>query len=210
MGNLFGFFVAVKEYLNVLNLLDQYTPLREWIKPLVYRFILPSIQSQVKINQQETLDQIFSIIPKKLQGLIDSGTVTNLQMYTDNAVQSIAQNLSSVLTDNLMRILAFFLTYLAVILIIKVIASIILAPFGFLGRSVNHGGGFFFGALSVFVGIAVFVGLISIVMPIFNQSGPLLLLQGSWFYPYLVQTFEGLKTIFQLELTQGLVSPISF
>lgn len=207
LGNLLGFYIAVKEYLNVLGWIELHTPLRQWLEPVVYRFLLPSIETQAQITQQQTLDRIFSMIPKELQGLIGSGTIPDLQSYTQNMVQTIAQNMAGVLTDNLMRIVAFFVTYLTVIVILQILVAVVLAPFGIFGSTVNHGGGFFFGALSALVGIAIFIGLISPLLPIFGQSEPLILLQQAWFYPYLVQIFEGLQSIFRLELIQELSVP---
>lgn len=143
LGNLLGFYIASKEYLNLLGWLDLHTPLRQWLEPVVYRFLLPLIESQTQITQQQTLDRIFSIIPKELQGLVGSGSIPGLKSYTQNIVQTIAQNMAGVLTDNLMRMLAFLATYLAVVVILQIGVSIVLAPFGLFGRTINHGGGFF-------------------------------------------------------------------
>ncbi|HVJ49129.1 CvpA family protein [Desulfitobacterium sp.] len=202
LGSLLGFYIAVKEYLNVLGWVEQHTPLRQWLEPVVYRFVLPSVQSQAQTTQQQAIDRIFSMIPKELQGLIGSGTVPDFQSYTQNMVKTITQNMAGVLTDNLMRILAFFVTYCAVVLILQILATIVLTPLAFFGGTVNRGGGFLFGALGALVGIAVIVGLISPFLTIFGENGSLALLQQAWFYPYLVQIFEGLKSIFRLELTQ--------
>lgn len=208
LGSLLGFYVAVKEYLNVLGWLEQHTPLRQWLEPAVYRSVLPSVQNQAQTTQQQALERIFSMIPKELQGLIGSGTVPDFHAYTQNIVQTIAKSMSSVLTDNLMRILAFFLTYLAVVLILQILAVIILVPLSFFGGTVNRGGGFLFGALGVLVVIAIIVGLISPFLPILGQSGPLALLQKALLYPYLTQIFEGLKAIFRLEMAQNLKLPL--
>lgn len=208
LGSLMGFYIAAKEYLNVLEWIELHTPLRQWLEPIVLRFVLPSIESQSQITQQQTLDRIFSMIPKELQGLIGTGTVPNLQAYTQNMVQTLAHNTAGILTDNLMRILAFFATYSMVFILLQVLVSVILVPTGLLGGTVNHGGGFIFGAMGALVGIAVMVGLISPLLPIFGQSELLALLQHSWFYPYLVQMFGGLKAIFRLELIQGLNVPL--
>lgn len=208
LGGLLGFYVAAKESLKVLGWLEQHTPLRQWLEPVVYRLVLPSVQNQAQITQQQALERIFSMFPKELQGLIGSGTVPDFQAYTQSIVQTIAKNMSSVLMDNLMRIIAFFLTYLAVVLVLQILAAIVLVPLGFFGGTVNRGGGFLFGALGVLVGIAIIVGLISPFLPIFGRSGPLVLLQKAWFYPYLNQIFEWLKTVFHLEITQGLKLPL--
>lgn len=208
LGSLIGFYIAVKEYLNVLEWLDLQTPLRQWLEPIVYRFLLPSVESQAQITQQQTLDRILSMIPQELRGLIGSGTVPDLQSYTQNVVNTIAQNMTTVLTDNLMRIFAFFATYLVVIVILQVITSIVLGPLGFFSGTINHWGGFFFGAVGSLVGISILIGLIAPILPVFGQSEPLILLQQALIYPYLVQIFEGLQSIFRLELTQGLNLPL--
>lgn len=208
LGSLVGFYIAVKEYLNVFDWIDLHTPLRQWLEPVVYRFLLPSVESQAQTTQQETLNRILSSIPKELQGLIGSGTVPDLQSYTQNMVHTITQNMTGVLTDNLMRIFAFFATYLVIIIILQVITSIILGPFGFFSGTLNHWGGFIFGALGSLIGISIFIGLIAPVLPVFGQSEPLILLQKASAYPYLVQIFEGLQSIFKLQLTQGLNLPL--
>lgn len=208
LGSIIGFYIAVKEYLNVLEWLDLHTPLRQWLEPAVYRFLLPSIESQAQITQQQTLDRILSTVPQQLQGLIGSGTIPDLKVYTEKIVQSIAQNMTGILTDNLMRIIAFFATYLMVIIILQILSSILLAPLGLFRGTVNHGGGFLFGALGALVGISIFIGLLSPILPVFGRSEPLVLLQQAWSYPYLVKIFEGLQSIFQLELAQGLDLPL--
>lgn len=208
LGSILGFYIAVKEYLNVLGWIDQHTPLRNWLEPFVYRLLLPSVQSQAQMAQQQTLDRILSMFPKELQGLIGSGTVPDLHAYTQGAIQTIAKNMSGVLTDNLMKIIVFFLTYSIIIFLIQVLVSIVLAPLGFFGGTVNRGGGFLFGALGTLVGISVFVGLITPFLPIVGQNGYLSLLREAQFYPYLVQIYEALRHIFQLELTQGLTLPL--
>lgn len=204
LGSIFGFYFAVKEYLMVFEWLEQHTPLRQWLEPVVYRFLLPSVQAQAQTTQLQTLDKILSVFPKELRGLISSGAVPDFQAYTQNLVQTMTKTVSGVLTDNLIKIIAFFLTYTVVILILQIVVNLILAPIGFFSGTVNRGGGFLFGSLGALVGVAIIMGLITPFLPLLGQSEFALLIKEAWFYPHLLQLFEALKTMFHLEFNQGL------
>lgn len=204
LGSIFGFYFAVREYLNVFEWLEQHTPLRQWLEPIVYRFLLPSVQSQAQTTQQQTLDKILSVFPKELRGLISSGAVPDFQAYTQNLVQTMTKTVSGILTENLMKIIAFFITYAVVILILQIVVNLILAPMGFFSGTVNRGGGFLFGFLGALVGVAIIIGLISPFLSLLGQSEVAVLIKEAWFYPHLLQIFETMKTIFHLELNQGL------
>jgi uncharacterized membrane protein required for colicin V production len=210
LGTLLGLVLAAREYLKVLAWIDKNTPIREWINPFVYKFMLPSVESQAKIAQQQTLERILSMFPKELRNLIGSGSVPDFQSYTQSAVQAIAKDLSGIVTDNLMKMLAFAITFSFIVLIIQIIAFLILSPVGLLSGTVNRGGGFLLGGISAFIGLAVFIGLFSPFVTLAGQATPWGLLQESQSYPYLVKTFSYLVEMLRLNLDQGLTVPLDF
>lgn len=208
LGNLLGLFFAAREYLRVLAWIDEHTPIRELLNSFVYKLMLPSVESQAQLAQQQTLERILSLFPKELRGLIGSGTVPDLQAYTQGAVQTIAKNLSGIVTDNLMKVIAFTITFTLIVVVIQILAALILSPLGLFSGTVNRGGGFLFGALSSFVGLAIFFGLISPFISLAGQDTPWGLLQESRSYPYLIKTFSYLVETLQLNLDQGLTAPL--
>lgn len=210
VGSLLGLILAAKEYLKVLAWIDQNTPIRNWLEPVVYKLILPSVESKAHLAGQQTLERILSMFPKELRDLIGNGTVPDFQAYTQTAIQAIAKNLSGIITDNLLKVIAFTLTYTFIILIIGILTSLILSPFGLFSGTINRGGGFFLGGLSSFVGLAVFVGLLSPFITLAGADTLWGLLQRSESYPYLVQTFSYLGEVLRLNLDQGITLPVDF
>lgn len=210
VGSILGLILAAKEYLRVLAWIDQYTPVRKWLEPAIYKLLLPSVESQAQLAGQQTLERILAMFPKELRDLVGSGTVPDFQAYTQSAVQAVAKNLSGIVTDNLLKVIAFALTYTFIILIIGILTSLILSPFGFFSGTVNRGGGFFLGGLSSFVGLAVFVGLLSPFITFAGADTLWGLLQKSESYPYLVQTYSYLVEVLRLNLDQGFTLPLDF
>lgn len=210
LGHILGLVFAAKEYLKVLSWLDQNTPIRNWIEPAIYKLILPSVESKAQLAGQQTLERILSMFPKELRDLIGSSNVPDFQAYTQSAIQTVAHNFSGLITDNLLKILAFGLTYSVIVLAIEIIASLVLSPFGLFSGTVNRGGGFLVGALGSFVGLAVFVGLISPFISLAGTDSVWGLLPKSQSYNYLVQTFTYLREILRLNLDQGLTLPLDF
>lgn len=210
IGSIVGLILAAKEYLRVLKWIDQYTPVRSWIEPAIYKLMLPSVESQAQLAGQQTLERILSMFPKELRSLIGSGTVPDFQAYTQSAVQAVAKNISGIVSDNLLKVIAFALTYTVIIIVIEILTTLILSPFGFFSGTVNRGGGLVLGGLSTFVGLAVFIGLLSPFITLGGKDTVWGLLQSSESYPYLVQTFSYLAEVLRLNLDQGLTLPLDF
>lgn len=209
-GSILGLIFAAKEYMRVLAWLDQYTPIRQWLEPVIYKIMLPSVEAQAQITQQQALERILSMIPQELRNLVGSGTVPDFQAYTQSAIQGIAQTMSGVLTDNLLKVIAFALTYFLINIIIEVISSLILSPLRLFSGTVNRGGGFILGGLGALVGLSVFLGLLAPFITLTGQDTPWALLQEAQSYPFLVQIFNYLVEIFRINFDQGLTMPMDF
>lgn len=210
VGHILGLVLAAKEYLKVLSWMDQNTPIRNWIEPAIYKLILPSIESKAQLTGQQTLERILSMFPKEIRDLIGNGNTPDFQAYTQTAIQTVAHNFSGLVTDNLLKIIAFGLTYSVIVLAVEILTSLILSPFGLFSGTVNRGGGFLVGALGSFVGLAVFVGLISPLITFAGTDSVWGLLPRSQSYTYLVQTFNYLGDILRLNLDQGFTLPLDF
>jgi uncharacterized membrane protein required for colicin V production len=211
LGSLLGLILAAKEHHRVLIWIEAHTPIREWLEPAIYKLMLPSVESQAQVAQQQTLDKILSMFPKELRDLIGSGTVpSDFQVYTQNVIQEVAKNLAGTVTNNLLKVVAFMVTYSLIVLVIQVLASLILSPLGFFSGTVNRGGGFFIGGLASFIGISVFVGILSPFISLAEPNTTWGLLQKSAFYPYLTQTFSNLVQLLRINLDLGITSPLDF
>jgi uncharacterized membrane protein required for colicin V production len=149
-------------------------------------------------------------LPKELRDQIGSGAVTDVQSYTQNALQTITTNLSEGVTEALLKAIAFALTYFIFVLIIQILISLILGPLDLFSGSINRGGGFFVGAVGAFVGLAIFFGLLAPFIELAGTDTLWGLLQRSESYPYLVGTFTHLVDILRLNLEQGFALPFDF
>lgn len=207
-ASLLGFIFAAKEYIKVLGWLDQYTPLRQWLEPIIYKMVLPSVEAQAQATQQQTLDRILAVIPQELRNLLGSEAAPDFQTYTQNAIQGIAENMTGVFTESVMKILAFVLTYTLILLILNALTALILAPVQRITGTLNRGGGFILGGLGAFIGLSVFVGFIAPLITLAGQDTPWGLLLEAQTYPLLVQTFDTLVRVFRLNLDQALSIPL--
>ncbi|MDA8229502.1 MAG: CvpA family protein [Desulfitobacterium hafniense] len=194
IGNILGFVVAANEYITVLNWLEKQFPIRQWVEPAIYKLVLPSVKAQASKVEQQALDKVMGLIPQEWRSLIPGNVGSDYSSLSQAATQNAAAKISVVLTDNVLRIFAFTLVYFVVVLLIQVLVAALLSPLGRYGGLLNEGGGFLFGALSVFVGLSIIAGLLSPVVQIFSSSGSIWQsMIGSMSYPYLVKTYNFLQ-----------------
>lgn len=210
-GSLVGLVVAAKNYQTLLEWLDQNTPFRGWLEAVIYKRMLTSVQDKAELMQEQTLEKFLSIFPEEFKkGMLGGANLSDMQIYTDSVLQSIAQNFTYTLTDNALKIIAFALIYFGVIVALEIISAILLAPLGLFSGTINGGGGFIVGGVVSFLGLAIFVGLFSPFLTIANPGDTIGFLESSTTYPYLKQTFAYIGELLRLNFEQGLGLPLDF
>ena len=58
LSSIVGFVVASWEYMVALHWAEQYFPLQQWLEPVIYRIMLPAVQSKASTLQQQALGNI--------------------------------------------------------------------------------------------------------------------------------------------------------
>ena len=200
-----GFIVAAREYLNVLRWAEQFLPLQQWLEPVIYRLLLPAVQSKASALQHQALGNILGLLPPEWRGIFSN--LPNIQM--PKAIEQITQNLSEMLTEHILSLIAFGFVFFIVVLLIQILVDFFLRPFGGWGGSFNRGGGLMFGGLSALIGLSVLAGLFSPLLQLGVGGSFNALVQNSYFYPYLLGIFHVLDQAFSAQLRQKLLEPLS-
>jgi uncharacterized membrane protein required for colicin V production len=205
-GILIGFLVASLEYINVLKWFEQYFPLQSWLEPIINKLVLPSLQSQTGTITQQSIEQLLEMLPVELRNSLASGIQGSATTMTQGYIELVAKNISSFLTEKILALMAFVLVFFIIIVIVQIIVTILFAPFGIFKGVVNRGGGVLFGGLCAFLSLAVISGIFLPIFKLDTQSSGIMLIQQSFFLPYLLQTFKMLSQIFSLQLDQTYLS----
>jgi Colicin V production protein. len=205
LSSIVGFLVAAKEYMPALRWAEQYFPLKEWIEPIIYRLLLPSVQAKADTIQQQALGSILGALPSEWRSIFENLQGGNLS----GTIEKVTHNLAGMLAENILGLIAFGCVFYIVVVIIHIIVSILLHPLGSWSGSINRGGGLIFGVLSTIIGLSVLIGLISPFLQIGVGGSFNTLVQSSLFSPYLVGIFHALDKAFAAQLSRKLLEPLS-
>ncbi|MDQ7092476.1 CvpA family protein [Desulfosporosinus sp. PR] len=206
LSNLIGFLIASREYSNALHWLEQYFPLQQWLEPIVYRIILPLVQSKASTLQQQVLGNILGALPEEWRSIFASVNITGNGL--SQSIEQLTQRLAGVLTERILGLVAFGLVFYGIVVLIQFIVSLLLRPFGHWGSSINRGGGLFFGGISALIGLAVLAGLLSPLSQLGMSGGFVTLLHNSTGFPYLVKIFNAMDQAFSAQLSEKLLDPL--
>ena len=205
LSSIIAFLVATWEYMIALHWVEQYFPLKEWLEPLIYRALLPSVQSKAGTLQQQALGNILGALPPEWRSIFE-----NLQgVKTSDTIEQVTHSIAAMLTDHILSLIAFGCVFYIVVVLSHLAVSILLRPLGSWSGSFNRGGGLMFGGLSTLIGLSVLIGLLSPLLQLGVGGSFSLLIQHSYFYPYLLGVFHGLDQVFSAQLSQKLLEPLS-
>lgn len=205
LSSVVGFLVASWKYMVALRWAEQYFPLQQWLEPVIYRAILPSVQSKASSLQHQALGNILGTLPPEWRSLFEN--LPSVQI--PQAIEQGTHRLAGMFTERILSLIAFGCVFYIVVFIIQLFFSIILRPFGSWGGSLNSGGGLLFGGLSALIGLSVMAGLFSPLLQLGVGGSFNALIQSSSFYPHLVQIFRTLDQMFTAQLSQKLLEPLS-
>lgn len=205
IGNIAGFLLASYKYMAVSNWLNQYLQLQQRLGSPIYNLIRPSIESRAGLMQQQALTSLFETLPPELRYFISGTGVQGLKIIPKGTIDQITQRLAGTLAENILHLIAFALVYFVVVAVIKAAVIILLKPLGIFGGVVNREGGFIFGGLSAFVGLVVIAGLVSPLVKSGLQGTVTSLIEHSYFYPYLLKSFQVLAQAFSNRIGQWLI-----
>jgi len=201
-----GFLVASSQYTAALRWAEQYFPLQQWIEPVIYRALLPSVESKALTLQQQVLGNILGILPQELRNIFPSLNLSGLQI--PQTVEQITHQLAGTITVNILSLIAFGIVFYCVVLLIQLLVLIILRSLGSWIGSFSHGGGLIFGGLSSLLGLSVLAGLLSPLLQLGVGGNFIDLIQKSYFYPYLVEIFIVMDQLFSAQLREKLIEPL--
>lgn len=207
IGSLGGFVLASHNYDTVLYALEKKFPLQAWVEPYVYKVVWAQIQTQAQGANGNVLEKILSLFPVELRSFVTNSKGASLQSVTQGVMEEAAHRLAATLTENILKILAFALVFYGVYILVHLLVGIFLRPLGAFSGTLNHGGGLFFGGLTVVVALAVLTGILS---PILNLglSPRFVLMQQSWFYPRFLYLFRLLDQVFAAQIAPRLLNPL--
>ncbi|TGE34009.1 CvpA family protein [Desulfosporosinus sp. Sb-LF] len=207
LSSIAGFLVATWEYAAVLRWVQQYLPLQRWLEPVIYRAILPSVESKASTLQQQALGNILGALPPEWRGIFAQANIPGVQMT--QGIEQVTHRLAGMLTERILNLIAFGFVFYLVVLLIQVLAAIFLHPFGSWGGSFNRGGGLVLGGLSALIGLSILAGLSFPLLQLGVGGSFKTLVQNSYFFPYLGQIFHSLDQAFSAQLDQKLLDPLS-
>lgn len=202
-----GFLVASWQYLAALRWAEQHFPLQQWLEPLIYRVLLPSVESKAETLQQQLLGNMLEMLPKELRNIFPSLNLSGIQM--PQTVEQLTHRLAGAITENILSLIAFSIVFYCSVLLIQLSIAILLRPLGSWSGSFNHGGGLVFGGLSSLIGLSVLAGLLSPFLQLSEGGNFIALIRNSYLYPYLVQTFNVLDQVLSAQLKENLLEPLS-
>jgi len=205
LSSIVGFLVASWKYMFALQWVEQYFPLQKWLEPVVYRAILPAVQSKASSLQNQSLSNILGALPPEWRSLFEN--LSGVQL--PQVIEQVTHRLAGMFTERILSLIAFGCVFYIVVFIMQLLFSILLRPFGRWGGSLNRGGGLLFGGLSALIGMAVMAGLFSPLLQLGVGGSFNALIQNSAFYPYLVEIFRVLDQVFAAQLSQKLLEPLS-
>ena len=207
LSNIVGFVIASWEYMLALHWAEQYFPLKQWLEPLIYRGLLPTVQSKASTLQQQTVGNILGALPPEWRNIFASLNVPVVQM--PQAIEQVTHSLAGLLAERILSLIAFGCVFLVVVLLIQLLAVILLRPFGSWGGAFNRGGGLLFGGLGALIVMSVMAGLFAPLLNLGLGGSVNGLIQNSTLYPYLVGIFHALDQAFSAQISQKLIEPLS-
>ena len=205
LSSIVGFLVASWKYMAALLWAEQYFPLQQWLEPVIYKVMLPSVESKASSLQHLALGNILGALPPEWSSIFEN--LSSGQM--PQAIEQLTHRLAGMVTESVLKLIAFACVFYVVVFIVQLLFSILLRPFGSWGGSLNRGGGLVFGGLSALIVISVMAGLISPLLQLGVGGSLNALIQGSSFYPYLLEIFHGLDQVFAAQISQKLLEPLS-
>jgi len=205
LSSIAGFLVASWKYMAALRWAEQYFPLQQWLEPVIYRAILPAVQSKASSLQNQALGNILGALPQEWRSLFEN--LSGDQM--PQALEQVTHRLAGMFTERILSLIAFVCVFYSVVFMIQFLFSILLRPFGSWGGSLNRGGGLLFGGLSALIGLSVIAGIFSPLLQLGVGGNFKVFMQSSSFYPYLVDIFRVLDQVLAAQLSQKLIEPLS-
>ncbi|MBC2722249.1 CvpA family protein [Desulfosporosinus sp.] len=202
-----GFLVASWQYMAVLRWSEQYLPLHQWLEPLIYRALLPSVESKAQTLQQQLLGNMLGILPEEWRSIFPSLNLSGVQI--PQTVEQVTHQLAETITEGILSLIAFGFVFYCTVLMIHVIVAILLRPLGNWSKSFNRGGGLVFGGLSSLIGLAVLAGLLSPFLQMGDVGDLSVLILESYFYDNLVVIFNAMDQLLSAQLRERLLEPIS-
>lgn len=207
-GSILGFAVASASSSSVYNWLISATPLSDWIEPLVYRAVLPFVQSEAAAVEQNVADKFLAQIPAQWGELFNHYLQNNGAIVQQQTLEQIGHTFARTITGNIIHIIAFAGVFLLVLVIVQIALSLILGPLGLFGGVLNSGGGLICGALGSFVVLSVLVGLIAPLLDLAEKATGQTMIQQALFYPYLLGLFHVLEHVFAAQLSQDIFNQL--
>lgn len=207
LSSIVAFLVAVWQYKAALRWAQQYFPLQQWLEPVVYRAVLPLVQSKADLLQQQFLENILGLMPLELRSSFPTPNLPSVPF--PQTIEQVSHGLASMFTEHILNLIAFGVVFYVVLILVQLGFSILLSPFGGRNGFLNRGGGLLFGGLSSVIGLAVLAGLFFPLMNLGVGGSFNALIQTSYLYPYLVEVFNLLDQLFSAHLQQNLLDPLS-
>lgn len=207
LSGIAGFLIAVWKYKEALSWVQHYCPLQQWLEPIVYRAVLPAIQSKSDALEGQFLGKLLGSLPPELRSLFSSHNLSSLPL--PQTIEQLGHRLAGALTERLLNLIAFGVVFYTVVVLIQLLVAIVLRPFGNWSGSLNRGGGLVFGGLSSLLGLSVLAGLFFPLLHLGVGGSFNALIQNSTFYPYLVEIFDVLDRVLSAQLRQNLLEPLS-
>ena len=206
LSSIFGFLIAVWQYKVILSWIQQYFPLQEWLEPVIYRAVLPSVQSKADTLQQQFLDSILGLLPSELNSIFSTSNLSSVPL--PQTIEQVSHRIAGVLTEHILNLIAFGVVFYAAVLLMQIGFSILLSPFGGRVGFFNRGGGLFFGGLTSLIGLAVLAGLFFPLFHLGVGGSFKTLIETSYLYPYLMEIFNILDQLFSAQLQESLIDPL--
>lgn len=207
LSSIVGFVIASWEYMVALHWAEQYFPLQQWLEPVIYRVMLPAVQSKAGTLQQQALGNILGALPPEWRNILAPLNQPSVQI--PQAIEQVTQRLAGMFTERILSLISFVCVFTVVVVLLQFLVAILLRPFGSWGGAFNRGGGLMFGALSALIGLAVLAGLFSPLLKLGVSESINNLILSSSFYPYLLEIFHALDQAFSAQLSQKLLEPLS-
>ena len=206
-GNIIGLIVASAEYGPAYNWVQQHLHLEQKLEQPIYTLIRPSIEAHAAGLEQQALARILGNLPPELQRLLPGDTQASLRVLPSSLLDGIATRIAGVVAENILHIMIFALIYLLVVAIVQIVAMILLKPLKIFGTTLNREGGLLLGGLGALTGIVVVAGLIAPLVKLGDQGTISVLINHSYFFPYLAQMFNVLVQHMGVQLSQWMSEP---
>ena len=114
LSNIVGFLVASWKYMFALRWAEQYFPLQQWLEPVIYRAILPAVQSKASSLQNQALGNILGALPQEWRSLFEN--LSGGQM--PQALEQVTHRLAGIFTERILSLIAFICVFYLVVFII--------------------------------------------------------------------------------------------